>query len=365
MKVLALVLLLATPAFAATDPVAETKAALAALSAAEATLKGAETAEDKRAALTEAVAAYERALRALRLGERDLVRGESGLRHEIQDQSARITRLMSVLLRMRKLEDGAALIHPDGTLARIHATLTLEAVTPRLKAEGDRLALTLADLATLRSALVTVGDQTRAGLVRMRWAREELKRALVSNPKANPDIAETLNTVAATSASLDLLIEGITALEGEGVPVNLPEPDLAARFGKLPLPAAGELVSSFGEAEPQGDVWRGATLITAPEALVTAPFDASIRYVGPFLGYGNVIILEPSPDILLVLAGLERVYVGPEEIISEGTALGLMGGTSASDGPDQLSETLYVELRRGGSPVDPAGWFASRQEARE
>jgi septal ring factor EnvC (AmiA/AmiB activator) len=172
------------------------------------------------------------------------------------------------------------------------------------------------------------------------------------------DLSETLQSVAAASRTLDLLIEGTGALSDEGLPLNLPERDIASRFGKLPLPAAGMLISSFGDKADQGEVSRGATIVTGSGAFVRAPFDATVRYVGPFLGYGNVIILEPSTDILLVLAGLKEVYAGPDEIVSEGMAIGVMSGTTSAIWPDELTQTLYVELRRGGSPVDPAGWFA-------
>ena len=250
------------------------------------------------------------------------------------------------------------LVHPGGALDRVHAALVVEAVTPRLKAGADRVAGLINDLAILRDALEMAQTSARAGLVRVRWAREELKRALKANLPAPTDLSETLQSVAAASRTLDLLIEGVTALTDEGLPLDLPERDIAQRFGTLPMPASGMLISTFGDSDGQGDFIRGATIVTGAGAFVRTPFDATVRYVGPFLGYGNVIILEPSTDILLVLAGLKEVYAGPDEIVSEGMAIGVMSGTTSAIWPDELTQTLYVELRRGGSPVDPAGWFA-------
>ena len=356
---------LGAPALAKDDPLTETQAALAALGEADQTLTAAETAEDQRAALSQSVTAFERALQAIRAGERDLKRAERTLTAELQEDRAEIARLANTLIRMQKLEEGAMLIHPGGITDRIHAALAVERVTPVLKAASDEVAAKLSDLAILREALGKAETSAKAGLVRMRWAREELRRALSTNPAPPSDMADALETVAAASRTLDLLIEGINALQGEGLPINLPTSDLAERFGKLALPVEGELVSTFGDPGDQGEVERGATIVTGGGAFVRTPFDATVRYVGPFLGYGNVIVLEPAPDILLVLAGMKKVYVRPEEIVSDGAVLGEMPGETATEWPAPQTETLYVELRRGGSPVDPAGWFGANKETDE
>ena len=60
--------------------------------------------------------------------------------------------------------------------------------------------------------------------------------------------------------------------------------------------------------------------------MVNAPTVATIRYVGPLLDYGNVMILEPQTDTLFVFAGFDITFGKMGQVISEGTPLGLMGG---------------------------------------
>ncbi|NJM83160.1 MAG: peptidoglycan DD-metalloendopeptidase family protein, partial [Tabrizicola sp.] len=110
-------------------------------------------------------------------------------------------------------------------------------------------------------------------------------------------------------------------------------------------------------------------LATRPGALVTAPWPATIRYSGPLLDYGNVMILEPGEGYLLVLAGIETVYGKVGEVVAEDSPLGLMGGTAsgsaeftgtADNGSGRTdTETLYMELRQGAEPVNPLEWFAA------
>lgn len=113
-------------------------------------------------------------------------------------------------------------------------------------------------------------------------------------------------------------------------------------------------------------------MATRPRALVTTPAAATIRYRGPLLDYGNVIILEPEAGILIVLAGLELVYGDIGEVLPGGSPVGLMGGpvldagailsqTGKENNADN-SETLYIEFRENNTPVDPQTWFKTDKD---
>jgi murein hydrolase activator len=65
------------------------------------------------------------------------------------------------------------------------------------------------------------------------------------------------------------------------------------------------------------------------------------------------------------------VYGEVGEVVAAGAPLGLMGGEAAEDGiltPSENgsgareTETLYIELRQGSEPVDPAEWFALAEQ---
>jgi len=123
-----------------------------------------------------------------------------------------------------------------------------------------------------------------------------------------------------------------------------------------------------GEADAAGIRRPGLVVATPARALVVTPLAATIRYRGPLLDYGNVMVLEPRDGYLLVLAGLDEVYGDAGDILPAGTPVGLMGGSApdadafllgAAEGTGtERSETLYLELRQGEAPVDPTIWFA-------
>jgi Membrane-bound metallopeptidase len=117
-------------------------------------------------------------------------------------------------------------------------------------------------------------------------------------------------------------------------------------------------------------------MATRARAIVTSPAAATIRYTGPLLDFGNVVILEPEARTLFVLAGLDVVYGEAGQVIAGGTPIGLMGekdarqaaesGTSLS--PDRegtgtdRTETLYIEVRRDNIPQDPEAWFRTEKD---
>ena len=130
----------------------------------------------------------------------------------------------------------------------------------------------------------------------------------------------------------------------------------------------GSLLRGFNEADAAG-LRRPGILISAPAVtLVTSPWSATIRYLGAFLDYGNVIILEPRAGYLIVLAGLGQVYGEVGQILAAGDPIGLMRGTDpsagdflveASQGSGEIrQETLYIEIRQDREAVDPGAWFA-------
>ena len=157
-----------------------------------------------------------------------------------------------------------------------------------------------------------------------------------------------------------------TAAVDSSVPVA--DSDIASAMGALDLPVAGQVIRRAGEADAAGVRRPGWLVATAPRALVTTPWPATIRYLGPLLDYGQVAVLEPGEGYFLVLAGLGEVYGEIGEVLPKGAPVGLMGGEAATTDQGFLiagtqgggvdpTETLYIELRRNGEPLDPGDWF--------
>lgn len=351
------------------SPAALAQDAVAQFDAAHAQLEKARVATDRVRALTGVITAYENGLEAMRAGLRQAALREAEIARKFEDESGQVATLLGVLINLKPDASPEALVHPTGPLGHARAGMLVSSITPAMQAQAEDLRTTLQEVSILRElqqdalATLSVGlrnvQDARTDLSQAMSDRTDLPQRLVTDParvQSLIDSSETLEAFASGLAIMDV-IDGVTAL-----------PDLQEAKGNWPMPVQGRLLRDFGQADAAGIKRDGWLVATRPLSLVVAPWPATIRYQGAFLDYGNVIILEPGNDVLLVLAGLDEVYGSIGDVVQTGTAVGLMGGAApeldafvinATQGTGAgLTETLYIEVREGGAPVNPATWFA-------
>jgi septal ring factor EnvC (AmiA/AmiB activator) len=367
LRAAALALLLAASPAAAETAAEQATAAAAALAEAVTALDTATKARDRVAALTQTIRAYETGLAALREALRQAELRETTLTLNFNAKRDRIGQLLGVLARMEADPGPLLLLHPQGPLGTARSGMILAEITPALQAEADQLKAELTELAQLRALQLSAGETLATGLKAAQDARAALSQAISDRtdlPKRFTEDPEVLRNLLESSDTLEAFAAGLATTETQ------PDvPSFSAAQGTLPLPVFGAILRRPDEADAAGVRRPGLTLATRPRALVTSPWPATIRYLGPLLDYGNVIVLEPGDGYLLILAGLDSVYGEVGEVIAAGAPLGLMGGAT-SDGteftatPDegtgaQGTETLYLELRQAAEPVNPMLWFAA------
>jgi murein hydrolase activator len=369
----ALLLLLFT--MAGKSVLAETVAEQAArasenLSLAVTALKDAVSAKDQVSALSQTIHAYELGLDALREALRQASIREAALTLEFEAKQAKLAKLVSVLTQIEIDPAPLLLLHPGGALGTARSGMILADVTPALHAEAEVLRIDLTELNALRSLQLGAGEKLTSGLRAAQTARTALSKAISERtepPKRFTEDQNVLLGLLESSDTLDAFASGLTLSSDQTGSIR----DFASAKGTLPLPAIGKIIRNANEADVTGARRPGIAIATRPLALVTAPWPATIRFQGLLLDYGNVIILEPGSGYLLILGGMQTIYGELGEVVAAGAPLGLMGGkdtqpteflASMQEGNGtQATETLYMELRQGSTPVDPAEWFAKVQ----
>ncbi|MCR9113134.1 MAG: peptidase M23 [Rhodobacteraceae bacterium] len=356
------------PAAAQNEPAAAARAASERLSNAAELLASADGARNRVKALTETIQAYEEGLEAMREGVRRAAIREETLTRDLQAREAGIARLLGVLQSMGNTPAPVLLLHPSGPVGTARSGMILSEVTPSLERQAAELRGKLEEVSVLRRLQESAADTLRRGLQGVQSARTELSQAIADRTdlprRFTEDPVKTALLVASTE-TLDGFASGLSEIAVNEAPGSLP--GIEARKGLLPLPVEGRILRRAGEADAAGITRPGLVLATRPNALVTTPAPATVRYRGPLLDYGNVIILEPQAGLLLVLAGLDVVYGNTGEVLPGGSPVGLMGGpANGEDGLVQAqvtqagaerTETLYIEVRESNTPVDPATWF--------
>ncbi|WP_282061228.1 murein hydrolase activator EnvC family protein [Roseobacter litoralis] len=374
-KLLALLTVLLLPAFAVaqTAPAERARLAVEMLDEASGKLEAAQSARDRVRALTETVTAFEEGLGALRSGLRQASAREAQLSAQLIAQEREIASLLAVLQRVGGASSPVILLHPGGPTGAARAGMLVAEVTPALSAKAADVRRDLEELQALAALQTDASTRLEAALQQVQEARAALNQAMadrtdlpkrfVSDPINEAILIDTAETLDEFAAGLDRVILEEIAI----VP-----PDLAGDKGALDLPVRGRLLRAAGEADAAGIRRPGIIMATQPAALVTSPVPATIRYVGPLLDFGQVVILEPQAEVLFVFAGLETVYGAAGDVINADAPLGLMGGVGdkiaaelSTDG-DQTgtgrSETLYIEVRVKNTPEDPSDWFRTEKD---
>ncbi|OIP83215.1 MAG: peptidase M23 [Rhodobacterales bacterium CG2_30_65_12] len=366
---------LAGPAWAQSGPTESARVAMEDLRAAGEALEAANGARDRVAALTRTVQAYESGLAALREGVRQATIRESAIAGVFAAESDRLAELLGVLQAIEAAPEPHLLLHPSGPLGTVRAGLIFSEVTPALAREATNLRQSLQEVAVLRAlqaAAVTTLEEGLAGVQRARTAlsqavsdRTDLPRRLFTDEVAMENLINSADT-------LESFAGGLMSATVEDPTVTVEAADFATARGALELPVLGRVIRRFDEADAAGVRRPGWVVATRPLTLVTTPWPATIRYLGPLLDYGEVAILEPGEGYLLVLAGLGQLFGVVGEVLPKGAPVGLMGGSSKAEdqaflisspqgGGAQASESLYMELRWNGAPVDPGEWFAGAE----
>lgn len=355
------------------DPASAARAAAVRLDRATIALDNADKARDRVKALSETVHAFEDGLGAMREGLRRASIREQALARELQARNSEIAQLLGVLQSMGAAPAPLLLLHPSGPTGTARSGMILADVTPALNARAAALRVTLDEVTTLRQLQANAVKTLQRGLSGVQDARTQLSQAISDRV----DLPRRFTTDPVRTA---ILISSTETLEGfasglSDIAVNEASgslPDISHRIGDLPLPVQGRILRRANDADAAGITRPGIVLATRPRALVITPAAATIRYHGPLLDYGNVMILEPQSGLLFVVAGLDVVYGDVGQVLPSGSPIGLMGGHDPKIGEiiDQSgkgagtdrSETLYIEVRQDNVPVDPEIWFRTNKE---
>lgn len=351
-------------------PAEAAQAAAKQLEAATVALEAAESARDRVKALTGTVRAYEAGLGAMRDGLRRVARRESQLLAQLQSRDGEVAELLGILQTIETSAPPVLMLHPSGPLGAARSAMMVAEVTPGLYARAEALRRDLDEVQTLRLLQQSAAGTLEQGLAGVQQARIELSTAIADRTDLPRRFTENSVRTAILISSTETLTgfaSGLAEIAGGAGEITPLAVDISAQRGEIALPVEGLLLRGFEQKDAAGIARPGLLIAARPRALVSSPTAATIRYRGPLLDLGNVVILEPQPDTLFILSGLAEVYGSAGQVIPAGTPVGLMGGSapqagailslSGEGGGTDRTETLYIEVRMDNSPVDPGTWF--------
>jgi septal ring factor EnvC (AmiA/AmiB activator) len=268
-----------------------------------------------------------------------------------------VTKLIGVLERLQHDMPPALAMRPDDALGAARGSMLIGASLPSVYAQAASLSRRIDALKRTRKELEQQQAEAADTSARLTIARGELDELLARKEQEAAGAAQSYGTlksqlelVARQAADFQALLARVKALRQGGTPdqslvvVTAENSGSLGGLGKNSLlePVVGSVV---GAAESGNS---GLYYATAPGAQVIAPADGKVLYAGPYHKTGQVLILEITTGYDVVLAGLGRVTVKPNDQLLAGEPVGTM---APSD------DRLYFEVRHGGHGQSPAPWL--------
>ncbi|MFN3614266.1 MAG: hypothetical protein ACK4WC_06875, partial [Rubrimonas sp.] len=255
----------------------------------------------------------------------------------------------------------AHFLHPAGPVGAARAAAVVEAALPALDAAVKKAQAQAEALARLRAEGAAATERLEAAAGSLETLRQQLASQLDGPARAEASAAlrAALERPAADRATLERLVAQFGDARGQP----------SGPRGPAVAPVVGRVAAAYAPT-------AGVAVAAAPFAVVRAPLLSTVRHVGRTAQGDLVVVLEPQAGALIVLRGLGRVDRAPGEVLTAGEPLGAMGGPDpggATGSNDFLidasaltvtlpDETLYIDLRVGGAPADPADWFPPAEQ---
>ena len=115
-------------------------------------------------------------------------------------------------------------------------------------------------------------------------------------------------------------------------------------------PSDGRIVATFDEGKN-----KGIDIAGRPGQSVVAAGSGKVMYAGSGIrGYGNLVIVKHSNNLLSAYAHNRAILVKEGATVSKGQVIAEMGDSDAD------SVKLHFEIRQQGKPVDPTRFLPSR-----
>lgn len=298
--------------------------------------------------------------------------------------------LSNVLAALQSLEMGrppALLVSPDDANRAARAAMLLSAAAPGLEARASALKISLDSLARVRAER----DRERQSFARTNAEIDDRRRMLaelLTRKTRERDVAASLAlaaqretaALAARATSLRDVIRRLERLASAitprlkpapprpDAPVAAPTPrpsrpaeafipsrPFTEARGALRPPVVGRISGTFGGPKPEGGRFDGMRFLVRDQAIVTAPYEASVAFARNWGPIGNLLVLDVGDGYHILMMGVGGFLVQEGQRVAAGEPLAAI---AAPEGAREAQ--LDFEIRKNGDPVNPSLWLSRK-----
>ncbi|WP_051960803.1 murein hydrolase activator EnvC family protein [Devosia riboflavina] len=328
----------------------------------------------------------------------NLIVEELEVRGRLDGADAEIANVLAALERISLNPPPALIVDPSDALGSARGAMLIAAIVPQLRERADTVGADLKSLMAIKEQALAEEATLKANYAVLEEEQLRIATLIAARKQGIEQVGAQLSTeeqaavdLAERASTLRELIDALSARANQTQTGTAPaQPDMpqlspeaialafanAARTepavpfplakGYLAQPANGVTVVQFGAGDGFGGISQGQSIVTRAEAQVVAPADGWVLYKGPYLNYGQIVILNTGQGFTTLLAGLETISVDIGQFVLLGEPLGQMGsrtiGRTVTTNAGNAQPTLYIELRQNNEPIDPESWWAPSEQ---
>ncbi len=306
-------------------------------------------------------------LTALEIKIAELNRRSQNKKQALFSRKKQLNYLIGAIQRIALHPPGALVALPSKPSDTVRTAILLRSILPEIEARAKNLKKQIDSLLDIRSAIIHSQE-----IIKLEQNHLDKERAIIaklSSKKikvmkstyiARKNLDQKAMDLSKQAKNLRELLASLTAKNNVNARVGIASgarniPQKFVPLSRHGLPVVGQINVTFGQPDRSGERSLGLSIRARPGATVISPSKGKVVFAGPFKGLGNLLIIEFSDKIHILLGGLEKIFIPVGQKVLEGEPVGIISSLKIKD------KILYFELRKNGQAINPLPWLALEQ----
>jgi septal ring factor EnvC (AmiA/AmiB activator) len=269
-----------------------------------------------------------------------------------------IADLLMAMQRLRRTPPQALIFSPQNPIESAQGALIMARVVPTIQTRAQGLKNQIEQAQKIAYNLAHTRSQLQSNAKQLFSRKAELESLSLQKNKiferTTQDLKDQqseIRQIAAQAQDIRDLMKRLSDNQSRRQKKPKPEKTTAAWKGNgaLILPVQGTILTGYEEPDDLGAPSKGLKISASSGAVAVAPMAGTVRFAGPFLNYGLMVIVEHANGYHSLIAGLEKIDTVVGQNVNGGEPLGFLRVA----GSDNLGPNAYFELRHNGKPVNP------------
>ena len=210
-----------------------------------------------------------------------------------------------------------------------------------------------------RETLLALQGKTRHTIKEISGLKRKKRTVLVSLSKEKDTHERMVADLKRSAEQVDSLLKALDQRFQLAQSRLRKAPGKRPSLGSFLWPVKGKVVSFFGrQKHPTFDTYvtkKGIEIQAREGSPIRSVSSGKVVYADWLKGYGLVVIVDHTNGFYSLYAHASKLLVAEGNAVTMGQMIGHTGETGITE-----DDTLYFELRKGTTPIDPLKWLAKR-----